>query len=70
MVEFQNPDHWDTAAQHYEKTAHPFTARYAEAALARVALTSNTMSSGQTTIWCRWRSMRDQFRLPLRVAIM
>jgi len=42
MVEFQNPDHWDTAAQHYEKTAHPFTARYAEAALARVALTSNS----------------------------
>jgi ubiquinone/menaquinone biosynthesis C-methylase UbiE len=39
MAEFENPDHWDTAAQHYEKTAHPFTARYAEAALARVALT-------------------------------
>lgn len=39
MPEFENPDHWDTAAQHYEKTAHPFTARYAEAALARVPLT-------------------------------
>jgi ubiquinone/menaquinone biosynthesis C-methylase UbiE len=39
MREFENPDHWDTAALHYEKTAHPFTARYAEAALARVALT-------------------------------
>lgn len=38
MAEFENPDHWDTAAQHYEQTAHPFTARYAEAALARVAL--------------------------------
>jgi ubiquinone/menaquinone biosynthesis C-methylase UbiE len=38
MREFENPDHWDTAASHYEKTAHPFTARFAEAALARVAL--------------------------------
>lgn len=42
MHEFENPDHWDTAAQHYEKTAHPFTARYAEAALAYVALTSHS----------------------------
>lgn len=42
MREFESPDHWDTAAQHYEKTAHPFTARYAEAALARVALTPNS----------------------------
>ena len=42
MLEFENPDHWDTAAQHYEKTAHPFTARYAEAALARVVLTSES----------------------------
>lgn len=39
MAEFENPDNWDTEAQHYEKTAHPFTERYAEAALARVALT-------------------------------
>jgi ubiquinone/menaquinone biosynthesis C-methylase UbiE len=39
MPEFENPDHWDMAAQHYEKTAHPFTARYAEAALARMSLT-------------------------------
>ncbi|QNA82580.1 methyltransferase domain-containing protein [Sphingomonas sp. So64.6b] len=39
MREFENPDHWDTAASHYEQTAHPFTARFAEAALARVALT-------------------------------
>lgn len=38
MQDFENPDHWDTAARHYEETAHPFTARYAEAALARVAL--------------------------------
>ncbi len=22
---FENPDHWDTAARHDEKTAHPFT---------------------------------------------
>lgn len=42
MREFENPDHWDTAAEHYEKTAHPFTARYAEAALARVALTPHS----------------------------
>ena len=42
MREFENPDHWDTAALHYEKTAHPFTARYAEAALARVPLTSDS----------------------------
>lgn len=42
MRAFENPDHWDTAAQHYETTAHPFTARYAEAALARVALTSSS----------------------------
>lgn len=39
MSEFEKADHWDAAAQHYEKTAHPFTARYAEAALARVPLT-------------------------------
>ncbi|MFV0623372.1 class I SAM-dependent methyltransferase [Sphingomonas sp. ac-8] len=38
MRAFENPDHWDTTAQHYEKTAHPFTARFAEAALARVPL--------------------------------
>jgi ubiquinone/menaquinone biosynthesis C-methylase UbiE len=38
MPEFENPDHWDTAAQHYEKTAHPFTARFAEASLARIPL--------------------------------
>jgi ubiquinone/menaquinone biosynthesis C-methylase UbiE len=38
MREFENPDHWDTTARHYEQTAHPFTSRYAEAALARVAL--------------------------------
>ncbi len=42
MPEFENPDHWDAAAQHYEKTAHPFTARYAAAALARVRLTPDS----------------------------
>ena len=42
MREFEKSDHWDKAAQHYEKTAHPFTARYAEAALARVAVTAET----------------------------
>ena len=40
--EFENPDHWDAAARHYETTAHPFTARFAEAALARVALTRDS----------------------------
>lgn len=38
MQEFEQADHWDKTALHYETTAHPFTARYAEAALARVAL--------------------------------
>ncbi|WP_242123524.1 class I SAM-dependent methyltransferase [Sphingobium sp. Sx8-8] len=38
MREFENPNHWDAAAQHYEKTAHPFTAHFAQAAMARVAL--------------------------------
>jgi ubiquinone/menaquinone biosynthesis C-methylase UbiE len=42
MREFENPDHWDAAAQQYEKTAHPFTSRYAEAALARVAVTPDS----------------------------
>lgn len=42
MHEFESPDHWDVAAQHYEKTAHPFTTRYAEAALARIALTPDS----------------------------
>jgi ubiquinone/menaquinone biosynthesis C-methylase UbiE len=39
MREFENPAHWDTAADHYERTAHPFTARFAEDALSSVALT-------------------------------
>lgn len=38
MREFENPDHWDTAAAHYEQTAHPFTARFARDALACVRL--------------------------------
>src|SRR3569832_2171443 len=42
MREFENPSPWHTAALHYEKTAHPFTARYAKAALARVPLTSDS----------------------------
>ena len=35
----ENPAHWDEAATHYERTAHPFTSRFAEEALARVTLT-------------------------------
>ncbi len=42
MEEFQTPDHWDTAARHYAKTAHPFTSLYAEAALSRVVLTPDS----------------------------
>jgi ubiquinone/menaquinone biosynthesis C-methylase UbiE len=38
MREFENPDRWDKVALHYERTAHPFTARFAEAALAQVPL--------------------------------
>jgi ubiquinone/menaquinone biosynthesis C-methylase UbiE len=40
MREFENPDHWDATARQYQHTAHPFTARFAEAALTRVPLTS------------------------------
>jgi ubiquinone/menaquinone biosynthesis C-methylase UbiE len=39
MREFEKADHWDKAAQHYEQTAHPFTAQFAKAALALVAVT-------------------------------
>lgn len=42
MRNFEDPDHWNTAAAHYEKTAHPFTARFAEAALSRVPLTPDS----------------------------
>lgn len=38
MRNFEDPTHWDATARHYEKTAHPFTQGYAEAALARVPL--------------------------------
>ncbi|SEP32054.1 Methyltransferase domain-containing protein [Methylobacterium sp. ap11] len=38
MREFEDPARWDKVAEHYEETAHPFTARFAEAALARVPL--------------------------------
>ncbi|MFJ5487520.1 class I SAM-dependent methyltransferase [Hansschlegelia beijingensis] len=40
MREFENVSHWDKAALTYERNAHPFTTRYARAALARVPLTS------------------------------
>ncbi len=35
----ENAAHWDETAAHYERTAHPFTSRFAEEALARVTLT-------------------------------
>lgn len=38
MRAFEDPERWDAVARHYEETAHPFTARFAEAALARVPL--------------------------------
>ncbi|WP_221239509.1 class I SAM-dependent methyltransferase [Sphingomonas xinjiangensis] len=34
-----DPDRWNDMARHYEETAHPFTAVFAEAALAKVAIT-------------------------------
>jgi ubiquinone/menaquinone biosynthesis C-methylase UbiE len=40
--EFENPNRWDKVALHYEKTAHPFTARFAEAALAQVPLNGHS----------------------------
>jgi SAM-dependent methyltransferase len=39
MREFEDVSHWNKAALAYEKNAHPFTVRYARAALARVPLT-------------------------------
>jgi len=38
MREFNQADHWDSSAERYEETAHPYTARYVEAALAHVPL--------------------------------
>jgi SAM-dependent methyltransferase len=42
MKQFESPDHWNAASQHYRQTAHPFTAQYAEAALARIPLTPDS----------------------------
>jgi ubiquinone/menaquinone biosynthesis C-methylase UbiE len=42
MREFEDPAHWDKVARHYEKTAHRFTALFAEAALTRVSLTPDS----------------------------
>jgi ubiquinone/menaquinone biosynthesis C-methylase UbiE len=39
---FENPDHWDKTARDYQQTAHLFTSHYAEAALARITLTSRS----------------------------
>ncbi|AJP71284.1 class I SAM-dependent methyltransferase [Sphingomonas hengshuiensis] len=39
MQAFNKADHWDSAAERYEKTAHPYTTRYVDAALAGVPLT-------------------------------
>lgn len=42
MRRMNDPDCWNDLAKHYEETAHPFTARFAEAALARVEITPQT----------------------------
>lgn len=42
MSGYDDPERWDAAARHYATTAHPFTARYAEAALADVPLGPET----------------------------
>jgi ubiquinone/menaquinone biosynthesis C-methylase UbiE len=42
MKQFHDPDHWDTAAQHYQNTAHLFTSQFAEAALSRVPLSADS----------------------------
>lgn len=42
MRRMNDPDRWNDLAKHYEETAHPFTARFAEAALARVEVTPQT----------------------------
>lgn len=39
MQAFNRIDHWDSAAERYERTAHPYTASYVEAGLAQVPLT-------------------------------
>jgi ubiquinone/menaquinone biosynthesis C-methylase UbiE len=42
MRRMNDPDRWNDMARHYEETAHPFTAPFAEAALARIAVTPQT----------------------------
>lgn len=42
MRRMNDPDRWNEMAKHYEQTAHPFTATFAEAALARITVTPQT----------------------------
>lgn len=42
MNEFEKTEHWDKTASQYQKTAHPFTSRFAEYALSRVPITSES----------------------------
>lgn len=42
MRRMNDPDRWNDMAKHYEETAHPFTAPFAEAALARIKVTPQT----------------------------
>ena len=64
MREFEDPDHWDRAASHYQQTGHPFTVRFAEAALARVALTpeSYVLDVATGTERSRWRPRAPERR--------
>lgn len=39
MRDYNNVEKWDHTADHYERTAHPFTSLYARDALARVPIT-------------------------------
>jgi ubiquinone/menaquinone biosynthesis C-methylase UbiE len=42
MRRMNDPDRWNEMAKRYEETAHPFTAPFAEAALARIKVTAQT----------------------------
>lgn len=42
MRRMNDPDRWNEMAKQYEETAHPFTAPFAEAALARITVTPQT----------------------------
>ena len=55
MRQFENQEHWDSVANHYQQTAHPFTALFAEAALARVTLTPRSRWQPRAPAHEYWR---------------